>query len=94
MVFIVEIGISPIELDCQFLKVLAFMSLVSLRELIYVVIPRLLHLVSVAVIFQLLLSMMIMTPQSETDQSMWDSIPVVEVCIFKVRPLISMLTSY
>ena len=63
MVFIVETGISLMELDCHFLKVLAFLRLVTHREFIYVVIMMVQHLVFIAVIFQLLLSMMLMTTQ-------------------------------
>ena len=62
MVLIVETGISLIELDCRSLDVVISMRVVILRELIYVVGTVLTHqLVSIAVIFQLLLSMTILT---------------------------------
>ena len=65
MVVIVETGISLMELDCLSLHlVLIPMRFVYLAELTYVVTVVLTHqlLVSIAVIFQLLLSMM-MTSQ-------------------------------
>ena len=77
IVFLVETGISLTELDCHTHKVLAFLNLVTLRELIYVKMPMLLQLVSITVIFLLLLSMI--TLQREADQSMWDSMPMMEV---------------
>ena len=59
---IVETGISLMELDCRSLEVVISMSFVELRELAYIVIIVLPHyLVSIAVIFQLMLSMMITT---------------------------------
>ena len=63
-VTIVETGISLMELDCLSEEVVISTRVVVLRELIYVVgtIPP--HqLVYITVIFQLLLSMMIITPQ-------------------------------
>ena len=59
---IVETGISLMELDCRSLEVVISMSFVELRELAYIVITVLPHyLVSIAVIFQQMLSMMITT---------------------------------
>ena len=85
MVFIVETGISLMELDCHLLKVLAFMRLVSFRGLIYVVIMMILNLESIIVIFQLFLSMILITLQWETDQSMLDFMPMMEVYTFEVH---------
>ena len=80
-VSIVETGISLMEIDCHSLMVVISMSFVYLRELTYVVGTMLTHqLASIAVIFQLMLSMMLLTPHKET-QSMWDCILPVEVLI-------------
>jgi hypothetical protein len=64
-VVIVETGISLMELDCLLLHLMLIpLRLVYLRELTYVVALMLPHqLVSIAVIFQLMLSMMILTSQ-------------------------------
>ena len=64
-VSIVETGISLMELDCNSLMVVVIsMRSVKLRELTYVVGTMLTHqLVSIAVIFQLMMSMMILTSQ-------------------------------
>ena len=72
MVLIVETVISLMELDCLLLHLMLIpMRLVYLWELTYIVYTVMLthQLVSIAVKFQLLLSMMMMTSQSET-QSM------------------------
>ena len=62
MVLIVETGISLMELDCH--SPLLSLRAVVLRELIYVVGTMLPHqLVSIAVIFQLLLSIITLTSQ-------------------------------
>ena len=80
--FIVETGISLTEIDClSYYLMLVSMSFAMLRELIYVVGTMLTHqLASIAVIFQLMLSMMILPTHQET-QSMWDCILTVEVLI-------------
>ena len=64
-----ETGISLMELDCLSLEMVISMSIVVLRELTYVVGTMLTHqlLVSIAVIFTLMLSMMIVTSQCITD---------------------------
>ena len=56
-VLIVETGISLMERDCHCL-VRCYMSAVDLRELTYVELVVMDQLVSIAVIFQLMLSMM------------------------------------
>ena len=62
---IVATGISLMKLDCLSIHLmLVSMRLVLLRELTYVVTLMLTHqLVSIAVIFQLMLSMIILTSQ-------------------------------
>ena len=63
-VFIVETGISLMELHCHSLEKVVYMSNVKLNELTYVVGTMLTHyLVYIAVIFQLMLSMMRLIPQ-------------------------------
>ena len=63
-VFIVETGISPTELDCQSLEVVISMRVVMLRELTFIIETMLSHLlVSIAVIFLLMLSIIILTSQ-------------------------------
>ena len=74
-VSIVETGISLMELDYNSLVI--SMSLVQLRQLPFVVL-LLDQLVYIAVILQLLLSMMILTNLWEK-QSMWDCIQLMEV---------------
>ena len=77
-VLIVGTGISLMELDWDSLMI--SLCIAELRLFTYVVETMLTHqLVSIAVIFQLMLSMMILTSQLET-QSMWDCILPVEVC--------------
>ena len=62
MVLIVETGISLMEVDCNSLVI--SLSIVILRELTFVVRTMLTHqLVSIAVIFQLILFMMVLTVQ-------------------------------
>ena len=70
-----ETGISLMELDYNSLVI--SMSLVQLRQLPFVVL-LLDQLVYIAVILQLLLSMMILTNLWEK-QSMWDCIQLMEV---------------
>ena len=63
-VSIVETGISSTELDCQSLEVVISMRIVMIRELTFVVETILAHQpVSIAVIFLLMLSIMILTHQ-------------------------------
>ena len=65
-VYIVETGLLLVVIrDCLFpMRMVIFMSNVELNELIYVVETMLTHhLVYIAVLFQLLLSMMKMTSQ-------------------------------
>ena len=82
MVLIVETGISLMELDCLSMDLILIpMRIVYPRELTYAVAVMLIHqlLVSIAVIFQLMLSMMPLASQWET-QSVWDCILTLEVC--------------
>ena len=59
-----ETGTSLMELDCHSLEMVISMRVVKVKELIYVVDTMLTHqLVSIAVILQLMLSMMIVTAQ-------------------------------
>ena len=63
-VSIVETGISSTELDCQSLEVVISMRIVMIREFTFVVETILAHQpVSIAVIFLLMLSIMILTHQ-------------------------------
>ena len=72
-----DTGTSLMEMKCElFLWGLIFMRDVKFSKFIYFVgtMPRH-HLVYITVIFQLLLSMNIMTPMWQR-QSMWDCMPV------------------
>ena len=72
------------ERDCHSMEIAVSMRAVYPRELTYVEETMLTHqLVSIAVISQLMLSMMILTSQWET-QSMWDCILAVEVNAFVI----------
>ena len=59
-VSIVETGTSLMEIDCHSLMVVILLSLVNLRELIFVVTEVLDQLVSIVVILKLLLVSMVM----------------------------------
>ena len=73
MVNIVETGISLMKLDCHSLEVVILLRLVELNKLTYVVTTMLTHhLVYIAVIFQLIRSMLIMRER----QSMLDCMPL------------------
>ena len=66
----VEIGTSQMEIDCQSMALST--NVVSRRKLSSIVEVPPLHLVSIAVIFQLMLSMIMVWERL----SMWDCMPV------------------